>query len=72
MPDCECLSACPFFNDKMAGMPAIAGIYKRNYCKTDNSECARYLIFKALGRMKVPVDLFPNQKERAEKILHNQ
>ena len=31
------------------------------YCKGDNSGCARYMVFKALGREEVPLDLYPNQ-----------
>ncbi|NLW56303.1 MAG: hypothetical protein GX050_06775 [Firmicutes bacterium] len=69
MADCPLIAGCPFFNDRMKNMPAMAGIYKRNYCQGDNSRCARYMIFKARGREHVPSDLFPNQFERAERIL---
>ena len=68
---CECIDNCPFFNDKMANMPAMAEIYKQRYCKGNFQECARYMVFKALGKPSVPSDLFPNQKERALKILEN-
>ena len=66
--DCECLEKCPSFNDMMKDMPAIADLYKHQYCKTDNSECARFIIFKKLGRDAVPKDLFPNQKDRLKNI----
>lgn len=69
MADCECLSKCPFFNDKMKNMPAMAATYKRNYCQGEFAKCARYMVFKALGRDKVPADLFPNQGDRAKAIL---
>ncbi len=69
MIECECLSTCLFFNDKMKNMPVTANIYKNSYCKKDNSNCARYIVFKALGREKVPIELFPNQLERAKEIL---
>jgi hypothetical protein len=69
MADCECLAGCIFFNDKMAHMPTMANMYKRNYCRGDSSTCARYMVFKALGREAVPVDLFPNMADRAKTIL---
>jgi hypothetical protein len=69
MADCECLVRCPFFNDKMAKMPGIAGMMKARYCKGDNSRCARYMVVKGLGREKVPADLYPNETERAEALV---
>ena len=69
MADCECLPGCPFFNDKMANKPATADLLKREYCLGDNKDCARYRIFKTVGREHVPPDLFPIQHDRAERIL---
>ena len=46
MSDCECLATCPFFNDKMAEMPAMAEMYKRNYCRGDSCTCARHMVFR--------------------------
>jgi hypothetical protein len=69
MADCELLEGCVFFNDKMANMPATAELYKDQYCRENNLECARYVVFKALGREKVPLDLFPNMKDRAQEII---
>jgi hypothetical protein len=69
MADCECLAKCPFFNDKMANMPSMAEMMKNRYCRDDFTSCARYRVFKALGREAVPSDLFPNQPENAEQLL---
>ena len=69
MADCVCLAGCIFFNDKMADMPDMANLYKQRYCRTDNSKCARFMVFSALGRENVPSDLFPNDSERALKII---
>lgn len=69
MSDCELLFTCPFFHDQMQTRPAAAEMYKKSYCKGDSANCARFIVFKALGRTKVPPDLFPNQLERAEKLL---
>lgn len=69
MPDCECIAACPFFNDKMANMSAIAEMMKRKYCQGDKTACARYMVRGALGRERVPIDLFPNQVDRARQVI---
>jgi len=69
MAACELSETCPFFNDQMAQMPASAEMFKRRYCKTDNSMCARYMVFKALGKPKVPPTLFPNNVEKAKAII---
>ncbi len=69
MKDCELLEKCIFFNDKMVGMPSMAEVIKLRYCKDDNTGCARHMVCKSLGREKVPADLFPNQVDRAEKLM---
>jgi hypothetical protein len=72
MSDCECLAKCIFFNNQMANMPAAAEAMKKQYCQSGHqAECARYIVFKALGRENVPKDLFPSEKERAKTILTN-
>ncbi len=72
MAECECLPSCPFFNDKMKNMPTTANVYKKRYCLGDNTKCARYMVFKALGKERVPLDLFPNQIEVAKEILRKE
>lgn len=69
MQNCELLEKCVFFNDKMGNMPSTANVIKLRYCKEDSSGCARYLVCKALGRDKVPIDLFPNQGDRARQLI---
>ena len=69
MADCECLGGCPFFNDRMAGMEATAAMMKRKYCLGDSTQCARYMVFKKLGKPAVPSDLFPSMTDRATAIL---
>ena len=69
MADCKLLSGCIFFNDKMSNKPGTAEIFKKKYCKGDNSECARFMVFKALGRQKVPSNLYPNQIDRVQEII---
>jgi hypothetical protein len=69
MGDCEMLKGCIFFNDKMADYPTTAEFLKKKYCMEDNSECARYIVCKALGRERVPKDLFPNSIDRARALI---
>jgi hypothetical protein len=69
MADCECLPGCLFFNNKMTDMPVTADRLKNHYCKGDNSDCARHMVVVAKGKTAVPVDLFPQNIERARAIL---
>ncbi len=69
MAQCEKLSACPFFNDKMANKPGMTNLFKNNYCLKDNSQCARYMVATKLGKEKVPTDMYPNEVERATKLI---
>lgn len=69
MQDCELMAGCPFFNDQIAARPALMNMYKIAYCIENNSQCARYLIYKQLGRERVPLDLCPHMLEEAQAIL---
>lgn len=69
MADCECLGGCPFFNGKMKDSDGLASIFKNKYCLGDNKSCARYMVFKKLGKPSVPPNLYPNMKEQAMQIL---
>jgi hypothetical protein len=69
MADCECLATCIFFNEQMANMPVTVELTKGRYCRGDNSRCARFMVFQALGLDRVPSDLFPNEVGLARKII---
>ncbi len=69
MADCECLPRCPFFNDRMAGMPVMADQMKKKYCQGEFDTCARHMVFKVKGSEGVPLDLFPNQTERVPELI---
>ncbi len=69
MAECELLKGCLFFNDKMAPDKGVGSIYKTTYCLGDSSQCARFRVAKALGREKVPTNLYPNMHERAESLI---
>lgn len=69
MAECKNLVGCPFFNDKMAGKPAITSIMKKKYCLGDAPSCARYMVCDALGKENVPTNLFPNMLEKAMEMI---
>lgn len=66
---CELTSICIFFNDQMQGKPAMLALYKAQYCHADNSQCARYTVYLALGRDAVPRDMYPNDRLRALRVV---
>ncbi len=65
MSDCEFIGGCPFFNDKLENKPVEVEALKVKYCRTNNLNCARYMVAAALGKEKMPPNLYPNEKERA-------
>jgi hypothetical protein len=69
MAECEILSSCPFFGGQIKSVPGVLELYKRKYCKGNNSQCACYMVFKKLGKEKVPPNLFPNMLDKAKKII---
>ncbi len=69
MPLCICMPTCPFYNDKMARMPAMAERMRQHYCLTDNQDCARFMVRNALGAERVPPDLLPDETDRAKALI---
>jgi len=69
MADCASLNACPFFNDKMEQKAGMAELYKKRYCKGDNTNCARWMVASTVGKTFVPTTLYPNQTDIAKKII---
>ncbi len=69
MAECELLSSCIFFNDKMENMPATAELMKNHLCRNNKLKCARYIVYEQLGRPKIPSDLYPTDTEKAKLII---
>ncbi len=69
MDQCPGVSTCPFYMDRMAAMPTMAGMMKRHFCLDDYSHCARLMVKEKLGKERVPADLYPNQSVRAKQLL---
>lgn len=53
----------------MGNLPATAEIFKEKFCRSDFERCARLMVSKKLEKEKVPVDLLPNQADRAQAII---
>ncbi len=68
---CECLSGCLFYNDKMPMDHGIGAIFKKKYCLGNQAICARYQVFRALGRGFVPDNLYPNMLDMAQAMIEN-
>ncbi len=70
MAECECISGCPFFNGRMAQtMGTVVESMKRRYCLGDQTNCARHMVKRTLGKEHVPPDMIPNQIEIAQQMI---
>jgi hypothetical protein len=66
MAECERLEECPFFA-KIKHLPRTASQLLTTYCHGDNRQCAR--LWVVASGVRPPDDLFPNEKDRALRIL---
>lgn len=69
MAGCERLSKCPMVNDSNGGPASAAEKIKEQYCNTNHSECARYMVLQAVGGDFIPNDLQPAETSKAEEII---
>jgi hypothetical protein len=69
MSECELIVDCTLFTDKMANLPKTTKIIKEKYCQSNFSVCARHMVFLALGKEKIPPDLFPGQVPKAKTLI---
>lgn len=69
MADCEKLTECVFFNDKLTNMPAVVDILRKTFCHGEYTQCARYMVTEIFGTENIPSDLFPGNSVRAKTIL---
>ncbi len=66
---CEKLDNCPFYQEKLPIESGLGAIYRKNYCESDKTKCARFTVATTLGPQYVPIDLYPNMNERANQII---
>lgn len=69
---CKYLGRCAFFTKSKLNMPSMLEFYKRKYCLSDYSVCARYKVYSSILKCRVPDDLYPNEVERVEEILRKE
>ncbi len=69
MNECEFIEQCPFFNGQLQGDLRKIEAMKQKYCRTNNLNCARYMVAHALGKDHMPKDLFPDQKTIAYSVI---
>ena len=69
MKECELIDTCPFFQGELAEKPVEIEELKEKYCKSNNLNCARYMIVQAAGREKIPDNLYPDEKAVAYGII---
>lgn len=69
MAACEFIEKCPFFNDKLDNKPVEIEEFKNKYCKTNNLNCARYMVANAIGKEKMPPNLYPHEKDVAYMVI---
>lgn len=70
MAECEFLSGCPFFNNRMRRMPSTAELIKSRYCRGNFETCARYRVRQAIGPEAVTDDLFPDNWDMATELIN--
>ena len=71
MATCDQIETCRFFQEAMNTMPTIAEMMKKKYCNGDFDSCARKVVFLTLGKGHAPVDLAPNDIQRANRIIRD-
>ena len=69
MAECELIEKCPFFHGKLADKPVEVNELKEKYCRTNNLNCARYMIVQSVGKEHMPEDLYPHEKTVAYGII---
>jgi hypothetical protein len=79
---CERAEYCMFFQGVLSEMPSIANRLREEFCASDKTGCARYMIHKKLREGYAPSDevtmvkisremqsLFPDDSYKANRII---
>ena len=70
---CKYISKCMFYNkSKMPMEKGFGAIFRKKYCESDFSVCARFLVAETLGQEYISDSLYPNMTDVAEKLIENQ
>jgi len=66
MCKCELFETCAFLNEYSNKYPATISYLARSYCNLNHKACARFMVYMAHGKERVPIDLFPCQHVKGE------
>ena len=66
---CEKHGDCPFYQNKMMCSSDVFDKNKELYCKNTFEICARYKVSVQLGDHYIPIDMFPDETDRAESLI---
>lgn len=69
MTECDKLTTCIFYTDRMDDMPAAAELMKMKYCLGEFEICARHRVEARLGSTCVPKSLCPEESALADRIV---
>ena len=69
MKPCDQIETCRFFLSAMREMPTVAEMMKQRYCQGAFDTCARQLVLRKVGSEQVPINLAPNDTQRAREII---
>lgn len=68
MTCCPYSCDCHFFAAEVGYSPQMYATMKSHFCLTDNSDCARLLAMRLVGRDNVPAALLPTDRDRARAL----
>jgi len=66
---CERLTGCPYYGENTPIYNGTGTTYRKTYCEAGKTNCARYMVYAAVGPEFVPLDLYPTMTTRAEQII---
>ena len=71
MKRCTITYECPFYNDELPNTYSAKEReeLKKKYCGGGSSQCARFMVARALGLDEVPLNLFPGDLFKVNVIL---
>lgn len=69
METCEYWLSCTLFDEFQERKPLSLDAIKDDYCASNYSHCARYMIHRTYGPRKVPKSLLPDDMLVANKVL---
>lgn len=66
---CRHLGTCVLAADKTGFSPEFVRRLRTSWCRGSYRDCARYIAASKLGEQRVPIDLFPAERERVAHLF---